>query len=123
VPAPRFASATAVLAADLLGDRDDTWQRRGLCRETDPDLFFPDVGVSTQTAKDVCVACPVMGECLEFALGTAQRFGVWGGTAERGRFKLARRIDRDPGNRAAIIATHLRDVKNAAVERRARRRP
>ena len=55
------------------------WRDRGLCAEVDPELFFPDKGESTVPAKRVCFACEVRAQCLEYALATSQRFGVWGG--------------------------------------------
>lgn len=36
-------------------------------------------------AKAMCRRCPVIAECLEWALDTAQPFGIWGGTTERDR--------------------------------------
>jgi WhiB family redox-sensing transcriptional regulator len=40
--------------------------------------------------KAVCEDCPVRKECLEYALETNQRKGVWGGTSERQRLELLR---------------------------------
>jgi WhiB family redox-sensing transcriptional regulator len=43
---------------------------------------FPDPIVrkqATRTAKALCRECPVMSECLTFALESNERFGVWGG--------------------------------------------
>lgn len=56
-----------------------------LCAETDPELFFPEKGGSTRTAKELCRSCPAAAECLEFALTTGERFGIWGGQSERNR--------------------------------------
>ena len=73
-------------------ERDD-WRDVALCRDTDPDLFFP-VGTTgpaleqIATAKAVCKECPVQEPCLEFALMTNQDSGIWGGTSEEERRKL-----------------------------------
>ena len=77
-------------AADLLGDAPE-WQERALCSQTDPEAFFPEKGGSTREAKRICSRCEVKGECLEFALGHDERFGIWGGLSERERRKLKRR--------------------------------
>ena len=61
------------------------WKDRGLCAETDPELFFPDKGESTKAAKRICFACEVRAECLTYALANHERFGVWGGLSERQR--------------------------------------
>lgn len=63
------------------------WRHRAECRDEDPELFFP-VGNSgpallqTAEAKAVCRQCPVLGECLDWAMQTGQDAGVWGGMSE-----------------------------------------
>lgn len=57
----------------------------GLCAQTDPEAFFPEKGESTAAAKRTCLACDVRVECLQWALDTGERFGVWGGKSERER--------------------------------------
>ena len=80
-----------------LANADYTWRRGAICRDTDPDLFFP-VGttgyalVQIDRAKQVCDECPVRVECLEYALETNQDSGIWGGTSEEERRTLRRRI-------------------------------
>lgn len=64
------------------------WMERGLCAQTDPDAFFPDKGGSTRDAKKICQTCEVRSECLEYAVGNDERFGIWGGLSERERRKL-----------------------------------
>jgi WhiB family redox-sensing transcriptional regulator len=67
------------------------WRQHGACRGIDPDLFYPERGESLEAAKQICAACPVRGECLDFALDLNEKFGVWGGKSERERRKLRRR--------------------------------
>ncbi|EXF24368.1 transcription factor WhiB [Nesterenkonia sp. AN1] len=67
------------------------WQVDALCAQTDPEAFFPEKGGSTRDAKKVCGACNVKQECLEYALGNDERFGIWGGLSERERRKLRKR--------------------------------
>ena len=64
------------------------WQERALCAQTDPEAFFPEKGGSTREAKKVCLGCEVRSECLEYALGHDERFGIWGGLSERERRRL-----------------------------------
>jgi WhiB family redox-sensing transcriptional regulator len=71
-------------------DDDLGWQRRGLCAETDPEVFFPEKGGSTARAKMICRGCEVRGECLEYALGRDEQFGIWGGLSVRERHALKR---------------------------------
>ena len=63
------------------------WRHNAVCRDEDPELFFP-VGNSGPAlaqiadAKLVCNRCPVTTECLSWALNTGQDAGVWGGMSE-----------------------------------------
>ena len=55
-----------------------------MCAQTDPEAFFPEKGGSTREAKKVCLSCDVRAECLEYALGHDERFGIWGGLQRAG---------------------------------------
>jgi WhiB family redox-sensing transcriptional regulator len=97
------------LASNLaLAAAADTWRDHALCRDTDPDLFFP-VGttgqalVSIDHAKRVCAECAVSEDCLEFALDTNQDSGIWGGLSEEERRVIRRR--RAAAARAARVAS------------------
>ncbi|MFN8036967.1 MAG: WhiB family transcriptional regulator [Acidimicrobiia bacterium] len=68
----------------------DSWRNRSSCRDSNPDLFFPvgSTGAAIdqiEAAKQVCASCLARQECLEFALGTNQEAGVWGGATEEER--------------------------------------
>jgi WhiB family redox-sensing transcriptional regulator len=78
------------VVADLLGNAPE-WQERALCSQTDPEEFFPEKGGSTREAKRICSRCEVKTECLEYALGHDERFGIWGGLSERERRRVKRR--------------------------------
>jgi WhiB family redox-sensing transcriptional regulator len=78
------------MGVDLLGNAPE-WQERALCSQTDPEAFFPEKGGSTREAKRICSRCEVKSECLEYALGHDERFGIWGGLSERERRRLKRR--------------------------------
>jgi WhiB family redox-sensing transcriptional regulator len=81
------------IALAALGNDDAgllAWQEQALCAQTDPEAFFPEKGGSTREAKRICVGCEVKGECLEYALGQDERFGIWGGLSERERRRLKR---------------------------------
>ncbi|MGW1160151.1 WhiB family transcriptional regulator [Streptomyces sp. NPDC002513] len=71
------------------------WLWHAACKGEDPELFFP-VGSTgpalkeTAAAKRVCRRCPVVGECLDWALRSGQTAGVWGGTGEKERAELLR---------------------------------
>lgn len=85
-------TASDAAFAELFGEPDEQeWQERALCAQTDPEAFFPEKGGSTREAKRICAGCEVRSECLEYALGHDERFGIWGGLSERERRRLKRR--------------------------------
>lgn len=61
---------------------------QALCAQTDPEMFWPEKGASTQSAKDICRRCPVLLECLDWALQHGEREGVWGATSANDRKRL-----------------------------------
>lgn len=74
----------------LLVQRRPAWQAEAACTGSDIDLFFTERGESTSPAKQVCGTCPVRDDCLEYALDTGEKFGIWGGLSERERRRLRR---------------------------------
>ncbi len=64
------------------------WMSEGSCTgdDVDPELFFSPDGERglarsrrEQSALTVCARCPVRSACLDYARGTGQTDGVWGG--------------------------------------------
>lgn len=97
------------------------WVKDGACLEVDPDLFFPKSGdhASAATARVVCAGCPVAGECLEFALSTDQKFGIWGGLTPRQRKQYATHTCRSCGLTIRHLSKQHRYCESCAVVRRA----
>ncbi|HEX9531028.1 MAG TPA: WhiB family transcriptional regulator [Acidimicrobiales bacterium] len=56
----------------------------------DPAVFYPTSDEEAEAAKEVCARCPVREACLEFALASRERDGVWGGATERERRRMIR---------------------------------
>lgn len=72
--------------------RPEPWMTQAECATTDPEIFFSEAGDwrGTRRALDVCATCDVATQCLEYALRTKQRDGVWGGTDAKRRRRLLR---------------------------------
>lgn len=76
------------------------WREYAVCRQVDPDLFFPIPNSTTgarqaEEAKKVCGTCPVKRQCLSWALEAKQDIGVWGGLTEEERAGIhGRRAER-----------------------------
>lgn len=66
------------------------WIAEAKCLQADPEAFFPEKGGSTREAKRICARCDVRAECLDYALGNDEKFGIWGGLSERERRRIKR---------------------------------
>lgn len=73
------------------------WRELANCRGIDPELMFPSQGESTRQAKQVCAGCVVRWECLNYAMDSAEKFGVWGEVGERTRRHLRGWLRKHPG--------------------------
>lgn len=81
------------------------WRHNAVCREEDPELFFPlgNTGpalLQIEEAKAVCRRCPVMEPCLQWALEAGVDDGVWGGLSEDERRAMKRRAARNRARNA-----------------------
>jgi WhiB family redox-sensing transcriptional regulator len=75
------------------------WREKSACLTVDPELFFPvgNTGPALdqiEKAKQVCAQCPVIENCLQYAMDSNQDSGVWGGLSEDERRALKRRAAR-----------------------------
>jgi WhiB family redox-sensing transcriptional regulator len=67
---------------------DQTWQEFASCRSVPVAIFFPPTDHEGDRAKAVCRNCIVREQCLEFAIASGERFGVWGGLTPMERRSL-----------------------------------
>jgi WhiB family transcriptional regulator, redox-sensing transcriptional regulator len=105
------------------------WQQDAACKDApDPDVFFPGKGEDAEAAKQVCAACLVTSQCLEFALQTMPYpdldFGVYGGLTptERARLRggpLLVRAHRLDSRAQAVIGRKLASRVGVAAAARA----
>jgi WhiB family redox-sensing transcriptional regulator len=72
--------------------RDVAWRDVGACKGLEPDVFYPDPedDDEAEVAKAVCGTCSVRAACLEYALSSREKEGVWGGATERERRRIIR---------------------------------
>lgn len=85
------------------------WPELAACRDpgVDPEIFFPlgEIGPGAgqiAAARAVCARCPVVSQCLDWALRAGEPAGIWGGTTPDERRRL-RRYARDAHLRPEII--------------------
>lgn len=77
------------------------WVHQAACRGNPvPNMWFPakDRPADEEWAKAICRRCPVVSDCLAWALETDQDTGVWGGMGEGERRRLALTVS-DPSSR------------------------
>ena len=50
-----------------------------VCAEVGGEFWFPEKGGSAAIPKRICGTCPVVQQCLEYALENGLEYGIWGG--------------------------------------------
>jgi WhiB family transcriptional regulator, redox-sensing transcriptional regulator len=126
---PRRSGGRHVARLVLPPGVDTRWQQDAACQAVeDPDVFFPGKGNAGEAAKRICAACPVLKECLTFALATMphplEDYGVYGGLlpAERARLRggpLLAPATRLSSRAEAVIGRRLADQVGVAAAARA----
>jgi WhiB family redox-sensing transcriptional regulator len=111
--------------------REWDWRQDAACRDTDPELFFPEPGKLPQVAraKEICAGCAVRGPCLDNALhGPLSRddhHGIYAGTTARDRAGLRGRPSMADGTRflhdraaaeQALALANQKSIDRAAKE-------
>ena len=79
--------------------RWDEWEELAECLGASPevrDFFFSEDIREQAKAQTICSTCPVVEECLLYALETRQMFGVWGMHTPADRRNLRRFVSRNP---------------------------
>lgn len=84
----------------LAGLHREPWMARAGCRkqDADPDLWFAGAEGTNDTwatrrALGICrYRCPVIEDCLRYAMADRTLRGIWGGTTELERRAVHRRL-------------------------------
>lgn len=67
------------------GVPDFHWDPRLPCATVNPDVMFPELAEDVAVAQKICRPCPFRQACHQWAVDTAQAYGVWGGITEQQR--------------------------------------
>jgi hypothetical protein len=115
-------AAPAAAAAGLEGR---VWVDLAACKDSDPELFFPERGEQAkgQAAKQVCAACQVQPQCRDLAVRAAssreEDHGIFAGTTPHQRSGLRGHPAPGPSSwyqdRAAAEAAHKLAVQVGPV--------
>lgn len=112
-------------ATGLRGIGDTTWQRHGACHGMNPKvadaIFFPTDRnyAAINQAKTYCARCPVQQTCLDAALDTRTKEGIWGGRTEAERQRLHANVAHRLEYRRVRAVVAGRDIPLSTRERRA----
>jgi len=69
-------------------DDTNSWRNKASCLGAPTEFFFPASRETSDYGKEICAACPVREECLDYAIENKRHFGVWGGTDANRREKI-----------------------------------
>lgn len=69
-----------------------------------PEIFFPEdfrakskgqdlemAKLAEETAREICLRCPVMGKCLQ--VGMYEDYGIWGGSTPEQRRRIRKQAE------------------------------
>lgn len=65
-------------------------------------LFYSEQEVSIKFSKQLCEDCPIISECLDYALVNGEAWGVWGGLTFQERRVLAASRGLPPPSRREV---------------------
>lgn len=90
---------------------DRAFMEFGTCNTVDPEVWFPEKGGNANTAKAICLDCPVFDECRAYALAApAWLTGVWAAMTADDREKIrlgSRPASPKPKRRRGPSVDHL----------------
>lgn len=73
--------------------RGQTWKLLAMCQNAaNPDAWFEKFD-SKKKAAEMCKGCPVISQCLTYALENDEQWGIWGGMTTKDRKRLKRQMN------------------------------
>lgn len=87
INASRHGGTCAACRYLSIAERPGDWVHQAVCTQTDPELFWPENSNprGIKAAQEICLTCPVISDCLQYAIDTKQNQGIWGGLTPAGR--------------------------------------
>lgn len=69
------------------------WEEYVPCKEVGPQEMYPaSESKQLKVAQRICSMCPAQAECLTIAIAMDEPFGVWGGTSEKQRAEMKKKL-------------------------------
>lgn len=73
----------------LVPDRPH-WHADAKCHGMTQIMYPTREAKTAEEARAICQTCPVQEPCLEYALSTGEKFGIFGGLSEKQRRRIRR---------------------------------
>lgn len=94
---------------------DIDWRDSAVCRQVDPELWFPEKGGDGGVAaKRTCGVCPVRDECLDWAVTNWIHYGIWGGVSPETLQEIRKRRGMKPRNGGAMTPVPVDRIRELA---------
>ena len=77
------------------------WLDQAACLGKGSDLFYADAIYTAENKKVIakaklfCKSCPVVADCLQYAINNDERFGVWGSFSAKERSTIKSHLNTD----------------------------
>lgn len=88
------------------GRLDEDWRTQAVCRDKDPEIWYPEEREQAWRGVALCLTCPVKVICRDYAMAHKEEWGTWGSLTEWDRDDRIRRSRHYPkdedGNRLPI---------------------
>ncbi|MFK8022385.1 MAG: WhiB family transcriptional regulator [Ilumatobacter sp.] len=78
------------MSIQTITEQETKWWDLGACRGLEASIFYPEDEAEALSAKNVCSGCAVQAACLDHALTSREKAGVWGGATEKDRRRIIR---------------------------------
>lgn len=89
------------------------WRDDAACKGWDTARFFPDDGTNIDPEiRNLCAHCPVRQECLNHAIDTPEKYGVWAGLApkQRRHYRSLPKVRRCPECDSQFVSVNFTQV-------------
>ncbi len=104
---------------------DEVWQIKAACRGPHAVVFFPpsrperkDERLARErAAKEICRCCPVLQDCLSYAVRIRETNGIWGGLNEAERKQIIDRGMSGPPRGCLCLGPQQHCSRNSTVHR------
>ena len=103
-----FGRVAVDFASLSLDEKSKILKTEGACSGLNPRMFYPSSNHTALDdllelkAKEICAICDLTADCLQYALETHEKYGIWGGKTERERRSVIRSKQRATSRQMSV---------------------